>query len=336
MKKFKNLREQFLSEALSRKFNDDDVKTYEKRWGTMEPDQKEDYMKNSFSPIGSARPEAWLALSYPVRSGDYYFALMGNKGTATKWNSKINDFMKKAKKVHPKDPEELFRYVERWVETNVPSKMGAGDTMTREEIYASCLDILRMRVATGFEPMDDDVDVTEGRIKKFLKKFKRGLRLLKPKMPRKLLRASNCESVNEASFSAGLVKRAVKIAMDMEDNMTGAIKKIERMKRGLSDDKAVQDALRLANESVIQLSSSDLTNALRNEARQMTGKQISRKFGRVLKKAVRTGQLELPADAEEALYMYALDQGEIKTDDPDEFTDWLEKNIEDFADGKVS
>jgi len=323
MIRFKKLREQFLTEALSKKFSANDVKNYEKRWGTMEPDQKEDYMKNSYSSAGSARPEAWLALSYPVKSGDYYFALIGSKANSTKWNSKINDFMQEAKKVHPKDPEELFRYVERWIQENVPNKMGAGDTMTREEIYAACLDILRMRVATGFEPMDDDVDVTEGRIKKFLKKFKRGLRLLKPKIPRKVLKAYTEETVSEASFPDRLVKKAVEIAKDMGGNMTGAIKKIERMRRGLSDNKDVEDALRLANEAVV------------NEARQMSAKQISRKFSRVFKKAVRTGNLELPSDAEEALYLYALDNGEVKTDDPDEFTEWLEKNIEAFADGTV-
>jgi hypothetical protein len=29
--------------------------------------------------------------------------------------------------------------------------------------------------------------------------------------------------------------------------------------------------------------------------------------------------------------MYAFDNGEIKTDDPDEFTDWLDKNAKDFS-----
>jgi hypothetical protein len=29
--------------------------------------------------------------------------------------------------------------------------------------------------------------------------------------------------------------------------------------------------------------------------------------------------------------MYAFDNGVIKTDDPDEFTDWLDDNLEDFS-----
>ncbi len=53
-----------------------------------------------------------------------------------------------------------------------------------------------------------------------------------------------------SKFPPALVAAAVKIALDMGGNMTGAYKKIERMKRGLGDDPMVKDALRLANESV--------------------------------------------------------------------------------------
>ena len=53
-----------------------------------------------------------------------------------------------------------------------------------------------------------------------------------------------------SKFPSSLVSAAVKIALDMSGNMTGAYKKIEAMKKGLSKDKLVQDALRQANESV--------------------------------------------------------------------------------------
>ena len=53
-----------------------------------------------------------------------------------------------------------------------------------------------------------------------------------------------------SKFPPALIAAAVKIALDMGGNMTGAYKKIERMKRGLGDDPVVKDALRLANESV--------------------------------------------------------------------------------------
>ena len=53
-----------------------------------------------------------------------------------------------------------------------------------------------------------------------------------------------------SKFPSSLVSSAVKIALDMSGNMAGAYKKIEAMKKGLSKDKLVQDALRQANESV--------------------------------------------------------------------------------------
>ena len=53
-----------------------------------------------------------------------------------------------------------------------------------------------------------------------------------------------------SKFPPSLIAAAVKIALDMGGNMTGAYKKIEAMKRGLADDPIVKDALRQANESV--------------------------------------------------------------------------------------
>ena len=53
-----------------------------------------------------------------------------------------------------------------------------------------------------------------------------------------------------SKFPSSLVAAAVKIALDMGGNMTGAHKKIEAMKRGLANDPMVKDALRQANESV--------------------------------------------------------------------------------------
>ena len=52
-----------------------------------------------------------------------------------------------------------------------------------------------------------------------------------------------------AVFSMSQIKKAIKIAKQMGGNMTGAIKKIERMAAGLSDHEKVVDALKTANES---------------------------------------------------------------------------------------
>jgi len=58
------------------------------------------------------------------------------------------------------------------------------------------------------------------------------------------------ESVKEGIFSSWMVDKAIKIANKMSGNMTGAVKAIEKLKKGLSKDKKVVDALRKANESV--------------------------------------------------------------------------------------
>jgi len=51
-------------------------------------------------------------------------------------------------------------------------------------------------------------------------------------------------------FKASEVAKAVEIALSMGGNMTGAYKKIEKIKKGLGDDPVVKDALKTANESV--------------------------------------------------------------------------------------
>ena len=57
------------------------------------------------------------------------------------------------------------------------------------------------------------------------------------------------ESINERKLSSHQ-KKAILIAIEMSGNMTGAVKKIEKIKRGLSNDKKVKAALRVANESM--------------------------------------------------------------------------------------
>ncbi len=59
---------------------------------------------------------------------------------------------------------------------------------------------------------------------------------------------SDVEEKYKGKFPPDLVAAAIKVAMSMAGNMTGASKKIEAMKRGLSKDKVVADTLRLVNE----------------------------------------------------------------------------------------
>ena len=57
------------------------------------------------------------------------------------------------------------------------------------------------------------------------------------------------EDLDEA-VDKKLVNKAVETALKMGGNMTGAVKKIEKMMKGLSKDKEVAAALQLANEEV--------------------------------------------------------------------------------------
>jgi len=68
---------------------------------------------------------------------------------------------------------------------------------------------------------------------------------------------SKKEGVNEKKgdfldslFPKAKVDKAVKIAKSMSGNMSGAVKKIEKMFKGMSKHTKVKDALQLANESV--------------------------------------------------------------------------------------
>ena len=313
--KFKKLRESFLLEAMSRPMTMRHVKAIEKKYNQkMDQDEIDDYLKNNFDPSNSARPEAWLSLGYPVRNGDYYFALIGNrKGRNIKDNQRMNDQLKKMKPLYD-DPDALYDNFMDWCYENIKNS-GVGDTMTREEVWAACLHIMKKRVATVY--VDEDVAVDEAFFKRLFRRLVRGIRKLKPKGVPK-------ESVKEATKDEKLIQKAVKIAMSMGGNMTGAYKKIERMKRGLGDHPVVMNALRLANESVNE-----------NVLAEMEMKQIRRKHNVALRRAVKTGNLELPQDAEEALFQWAFDNNEIKTDDPDEFTNWLDSNLDDIVRGKL-
>ena len=67
----------------------------------------------------------------------------------------------------------------------------------------------------------------------------------------------------------------------------------------------------------------------------MKMRDIVRKHKRELQKAQRTGQLELSRKAEEDLMQWAMDNGEVNTDDEDDFIDWLDNNLDDILKGKI-
>ena len=149
--KAKLLRRESLSEALSKKISDAEARKIQKKYN-LAMDQFQD-LKNDYSPAKSARPRAWLALNYPVRDGDYYFSFVSDdEKKNTKFNSKLNDVMRKAadgrKVTDPKKGMELIGQIWSAVSTEIkkfPKDLGWGDTMTREEIYASILHLVGVK-----------------------------------------------------------------------------------------------------------------------------------------------------------------------------------------------
>ena len=68
---------------------------------------------------------------------------------------------------------------------------------------------------------------------------------------------------------------------------------------------------------------------------EMKLKDVMRKHGRELKKVSKSNSLELSKKAEDDLMTWAMDSGEIRTDDPDEFDQWLDNNLDDLVKGKI-
>ena len=66
-----------------------------------------------------------------------------------------------------------------------------------------------------------------------------------------------------------------------------------------------------------------------NEAKKL--KDIVRKHKSALMKAKRSGNLELPQKVEDELSNWASNNGDIHGDDPDEFIDWLDTNLDDLV-----
>ena len=121
------------------------------------------------------------------------------------------------------------------------------------------------------------------------------------------------------------IKKAVEVALDLQGAMTVASKEIKKFYGDkILRSKEVQKALKYANESVEHDIREDL-----NEAKKL--KDIVRKHKSALMKAKRSGNLELPQKAEDELSNWASNNGDIYGDDPDEFIDWLDNNLDDLV-----
>lgn len=100
--------------------------------------------------------------------------------------------------------------------------------------------------------------------------------------------------------------------------------------------------MRILFDSIQGLSSAKFKNMYaegvdeRRYGKSMSRKDIMRKHGNEFKKALRKGSLDLSDKAEGDLIQYIMDNHpeEIRTDDPDEWIEWLDDNLEDFVKGR--
>ncbi len=111
----------------------------------------------------------------------------------------------------------------------------------------------------------------------------------------------------EEGFSKSLVKKASDLALKMGGDMTNAVKKIEKMKKGLSKDKEVAAALQLANEEV--------SEEVVQEAHEMNEAEDKKaKYKAFFDKALKKFGVDSPA--------------ELKGDKKKEFFDYVDANYE--------
>ena len=102
------------------------------------------------------------------------------------------------------------------------------------------------------------------------------------------------------AYENALVKKAVKIASSMGGAMTPAVKKIEKLKKGLSDHPEVKKALQLANEA--------------NEKVEVKTESDKEKYQRFFQAALKKFGVKSPA--------------ELEGDKKKEFFDYVDKNYE--------
>ena len=184
---------------------------------------------------------SWNALSYPIRTGDYYFAFLTGKSTddqskgrtaASRANMMMNNYLKseyaKAQKLkfddEPYNEDMIASHLWNFMykEFNkLPREMGANDTMTREELYKAIHD------TTGggevvFESYDyEGESIEEGMLSGIFGKIINKIRSARKKVGKKIklgkkakiqlkagspLKAGYKESIEESKTSASITR----------------------------------------------------------------------------------------------------------------------------------
>ena len=335
-----------LNEAYSKNLSDREIDAQFKKFSKPEEffgdlDKARAEMKQDYSPANSARPKAWNSLSYPVRDGDYYFAFISkNEKKNMKFNEQMNDMLKDAlkeinrqnKAIRAPQVRDLLWDKASEMVSKLPRDLGAGDTMTREEIWMSIGHMLGMN--EDVKEMRDAMKTRAG--------IKVGRRARAPKYESKVRETKESKfrsfrvNIKDLAEAAGF--EFVDMDKKRRDTVIALAKKFklkvkERKKGSLSNIDVEGSNANVAK--FMQNLPQDALEGVQKEATSISMKDIMRKHGRELKKVVRTGNLELSDRAEEDLVNWAYDNGEVMTDDPDEFIQWLDDNIDDIVKGRI-
>ena len=414
MRTFKELRESFLTEGYSKKLSDREIDAQFKKFSKPEEffgplDKARAEMRQDYSPANSARPKAWNSLSYPVRDGDYYFAFISkNEKKNVKFNDQMNDILKNALKEINKQ-NKAIKAVEvadiLWNKASefakkLPRDLGAGDTMTREEIWVSIGHMLgmnedvkemrdAMKTRAGIRvgkrrpaPRYEEKDIKEGKLSdEIIRRNFPNVWAMSAKEPKildmfhKTVDTNNFRKKLQAykklpigpfirdELGGGYLDPRIikKLNLKSESNLQSLRSKLDNLKEATFEfvdmDKTRRDVvMKLAKKHGLKvkerkrggLSNLDLEgpnnkmgkfmeqlppDALESVNEDYELRTITRKHKIELQRAQRTGNLELSRKAEEDLVNWAMDNGEIRGDDPDEFIDWLDNNLDQLVKG---
>jgi len=140
----------------------------------------------------SALKKSWLSLSYPIYDGDYYFAFIGdNERENSKLNSEANRELRKYAKSSLSN-EEVYNEMEKMFFMSRYSKVGAYDTMTREELWRAVRHIRKdykeEAQIEGWEQLDE---------KELMGKMKTMARKILDKMRKRAKKIALPESLKE-------------------------------------------------------------------------------------------------------------------------------------------
>jgi hypothetical protein len=131
-------------------------------------------------------------------------------------------------------------------------------------------------------------------------------------------------------------KSATKVGGVMLDMFTASMiltvyDKVNDQNKGRMEKSNIQTLVHIAHK-VMGVKEETVSEAMKI-------KDIFRKHKRELTKAYKTGDLSFSSSAgkkaEDDLMQWAMDNGEVNTDDPDDFFDWLSRDLEDIVKGKI-